>query len=1021
MKTLIRKAAAAATAIAAALTLMIADPSETVNAAAADITHSHKACGGLLHESCTHADIVFEEFPTNSAYLNIRSDKNYYLTRDLTNSDIAFIYDLKNIELNLCLNGHKITAEGNLMLKSCEGCVLNICDCSGDGCIENRLTSSAVQSVNGGQTNIYGGTFSSTNSSTIYTSGVDSVIRVYGGKFNSQSNAVYMQGGNVYIYDGEFTSSGSEPCIQMRHSTDNKKGNLFIYGGKFTSSNKCIDTSGDFSIYGGEFISSMTCIRAGSGNFSISGGNFTCNATAEYQYVIESSGISEINISGGEMRGEQPTTMGIYLANSGSVLNMSGGSVFSYGSAVQGKDGTTPKINISGGFLSSSRASAASRGGKLKMTGGTVSGFMGIGTEGEITGGTIKDCDYCGISVQKNRQVTIGGDVRFENNRFDITLATADDIFTVRDDFQNTATVWVYDDIPKDTRRRITTDGTSESAAEKITSYDNQYDVKYDDGDGYLYLYNHAHEYGDDFESDENEHWQVCTKCSEVGEKTPHIWNEGEITVPPTEESKGVKTFTCTVCGAVKTEELGKTPHEHKFSADWTSDKTGHWHAAACGHDAVADWEEHRPNGEWQKTDEQHWKICAVCHAEIGKNAHTWDGGSVSVPPGGEGGGVKTFTCTVCGAVREENLTNPGHTHVWGDSYEKDSGSHWLICTGCGEAGEKAAHRWNGGEVTVPPTQSTAGERQFACTVCGITRTEAIPPAGRPSGPSIPAKPTVPIGTDTPEENPPASENPENPDSADDPSVPEAPDRTEDKNPSGEPEEPEKTDDSAEPETPEQSGDSGQRGENSADPEQSGTPGGTAVKDVQPGENAPGAVLATPIDELIGAVLTKEERQNLLDGADIRIILTVEDGTDSVPAEDKAAVEAALAGLPGYRLGQYLDVSLLKIMGNVQEKITRTNRLITVTFEIPEALRKSGREYAVIRVHDGKAAVLEDLDNDENTVTIRTDRFSTYALVFSGEEENPPTGTALPALLPAALSAALTILTKRSKEKGKGK
>lgn len=439
MNKIIKRVVSAVTAVAVVLTaVFVFDvPEKMAAAAAAEGTHSHKACDGLAHGDCNHEDIVYEEFPTSSKYLSIESDKNYYLTKDLTQSDISFIYDLKNINLNLCLNGHKITSEGNLMLKSCEGCVLNICDCSGGGCMENLRTSSAVQSINGGQTNIYGGTFLSTNGSTIYTSGADSVIRVYGGKYNSQNNAVYMQGGKVYIYDGEFTSSGLKPCIQMLHSTDNKKGNLIICGGKFTSSNKCIDTQGDFSIYGGEFISSMTCIRAGSGNFLISGGNFTCNTTAEYQYVIESSGISEINISGGEMRGEQPTTMGIYLANSNSVLNMSGGSVFSYGSAVQGKVGTTPKINISGGLLSSARASAAAGGGILNMTGGTISGSDGVNTtgismSGKITGGTIKDCSNCGISVQQNRIITIGGDVNFENNRFDIELMTADDILQLK-------------------------------------------------------------------------------------------------------------------------------------------------------------------------------------------------------------------------------------------------------------------------------------------------------------------------------------------------------------------------------------------------------------------------------------------------------------------------------------------------------------------------------------------------------------------------------------------------------------
>lgn len=40
------------------------------------------------------------------------------------------------------------------------------------------------------------------------------------------------------------------------------------------------------------------------------------------------------------------------------------------------------------------------------------------------------------------------------------------------------------------------------------------------------------------------------------------------------------------------------------------------------------------------------------------------------------------------------------------------------------------------------------------------------------------------------------------------------------------------------------------------------------------------------------------------------------------------------------------------------------------------------------RVHDGAAEILKDLDNDEKTVTIKTDRFSTYALAYADKSDN---------------------------------
>ena len=91
-----------------------------------------------------------------------------------------------------------------------------------------------------------------------------------------------------------------------------------------------------------------------------------------------------------------------------------------------------------------------------------------------------------------------------------------------------------------------------------------------------------------------------------------------------------------------------------------------------------------------------------------------------------------------------------------------------------------------------------------------------------------------------------------------------------------------------------------------------------------------------------------------------------------------------------YKLGQYIDVNLLKLIGDSQEKITETKAPITVIFEVPEALRGEGRNYSVIRVHGDETTVLPDTDNDPNTVTIETDKFSTYALAYSEKSTVTP-------------------------------
>ncbi len=67
------------------------------------------------------------------------------------------------------------------------------------------------------------------------------------------------------------------------------------------------------------------------------------------------------------------------------------------------------------------------------------------------------------------------------------------------------------------------------------------------------------HSYSEDWSHDENEHWHECTVCGDKTDTDTHTWDEGEITTDPTASNEGVKTYTCTLCSAVKTESIPKT------------------------------------------------------------------------------------------------------------------------------------------------------------------------------------------------------------------------------------------------------------------------------------------------------------------------------------------------------------------------------------------------------------------------------------------------------------------------------
>lgn len=165
--------------------------------------------------------------------------------------------------------------------------------------------------------------------------------------------------------------------------------------------------------------------------------------------------------------------------------------------------------------------------------------------------------------------------------------------------------------------------------------------------------------------------------------------------------------------------------------------------------------------------------------------------------------------------------------------------------------------------------------------------------------------------------------------------------------------------------------------------------------------NSVDASVADNTSELLSAVLTPEELADLVSGnSNVQIILSVTEGDGTVSLRDRAIISAALGE---YRLGEYLDISLYKVIDGVRERITHTNSPITIKIDIPDKLRNGGRRFRMIRSHDGAAAVLRDMDNNPSTITIATDRFSPYAIAYTDsvnvqEDYDPPMNTGDPGI-----------------------
>lgn len=99
----------------------------------------------------------------------------------------------------------------------------------------------------------------------------------------------------------------------------------------------------------------------------------------------------------------------------------------------------------------------------------------------------------------------------------------------------------------------------------------------------------------------------TCRDCGATEKRNPkpalgHKWDSGKVTTEPTEKDPGVMTYTCVICGAIKTEVIPAT----------------------------------------------------------GPHTHVWDEGTVTVAPTETTPGVRTYTCTVCGQTRTEIIPATG-------------------------------------------------------------------------------------------------------------------------------------------------------------------------------------------------------------------------------------------------------------------------------------------------------------------------------------------------------------------------
>lgn len=138
---------------------------------------------------------------------------------------------------------------------------------------------------------------------------------------------------------------------------------------------------------------------------------------------------------------------------------------------------------------------------------------------------------------------------------------------------------------------------------------------------------------------------------------------------------------------------------------------------------------------------------------------------------------------------------------------------------------------------------------------------------------------------------------------------------------------------------------------------------------------------------VVNGVLTTEQMELVNNGETIEIRIDVKDISNQVPEQDRKVIESGIEEYqketPGMTLGMYVDISMfIKIGEGDWNAITEAEEPIEMVIGIPEKLQEKGREYVIIRAHDGVHYFMNDMDDKPDTITISTDMFSSYAIAY---------------------------------------
>ena len=249
---------------------------------------------------------------------------------------------------------------------------------------------------------------------------------------------------------------------------------------------------------------------------------------------------------------------------------------------------------------------------------------------------------------------------------------------------------------------------------------------------------------------------EECNTCGATRE-TEHDFGDGKITTAATCGKEGVKTYTCGICGATKTEETDTLDHnftvigyapascEERGEMEFLCADCGYTYddyIEAKGHSYDFDCDEecntcgatreteHDFGDTWFTDKTSHYQQCNICGLAQEPAPHV---------PGPEANETEDQVCLTCGFVLEPAGR---HIHKAVGNFLSNDTQHWYLCS-CGELMGENAHHWF--------DQGIAdGQQTFKCLICSRLKTEPVETTAPVTQPTemtteAPAETTTPV------------------------------------------------------------------------------------------------------------------------------------------------------------------------------------------------------------------------------------------------------------------------------------